>query len=235
MACDPIHDYSHKELAKILGSLAHNLLLQAKGGETSISRLEQESTALKIQAGEARRNLEIAHGQLDQLTTEMEHRHQMAGEQQPELQEEVVKLQTALAELQVNTAQREQQEKGMREELSEELQQAKGLLKRAEAELRERDAKDMAYEGHLQTEGIGATAVHGPNIMPDTPVDPETTQGGEPPGTTGDGPWEDDIHQHEPQGLTVNSITFLKMVQKSPGTDDQWHKIWKLHLRQQKS
>ncbi|XP_058250038.1 uncharacterized protein LOC131355645 [Hemibagrus wyckioides] len=75
----------------------------------------------------------------------------MAGEQEPELQEEVVKLQTALAELQVNTAQREQQEKDIREELSEKLQQAKGLLKRAEAELRERDTKAMAYKGHLQS------------------------------------------------------------------------------------
>ncbi|KAG7335142.1 hypothetical protein KOW79_001738 [Hemibagrus wyckioides] len=115
-----------------------------------MSRLEQESAALKIQAGEAQRNLEIAHGQLDQLTTKMEHRHRTAGEQEPELQEEVMKLQTALAELQVDTAWREQQENDLREKLSEELQRAEGLLKRAEVELKEREAKATAYEGHLQ-------------------------------------------------------------------------------------
>ncbi|KAG7316803.1 hypothetical protein KOW79_020344 [Hemibagrus wyckioides] len=134
MARDPTHDYSHKELAKILGSLAHNLFIQAKGGEASISRLEQESAALKIQAGESQRNLEIAHCQLDQLTTEKEHRHRMAAE------------------------------------------------------------------------SIGVTVMHGPGVRPDTPVDPGTTQGVEPPGTAGDGPWEDDVHQHEPQDPTTNGI-----------------------------
>ncbi|XP_051563271.1 uncharacterized protein LOC127446405 [Myxocyprinus asiaticus] len=131
MAHDLTQDYSHKELAKIVGSLAHNLLGQAKLSEASISRQEQEAAALKLQAEEAQRNWMRAQSQLDQLTSETQHQHRTADEKDPELQEE--------------------QEKDTREELSKKLQQAEALLRRAETELKEREARAKAREGHLQS------------------------------------------------------------------------------------
>ncbi|XP_051512780.1 uncharacterized protein LOC127417109 [Myxocyprinus asiaticus] len=151
MAHDPTQDYSHKELAKIVGSLAHNLLGQAKLSEASISRQEQEAAALKLQAEEAQRNWMRAQSQLDQLTSETQHQHRTADEKDPELQEEVERLQNALTDLCVDTARREQQEKDTREELSKKLQQAEALLRRAETELKEREARAKACEGHLQS------------------------------------------------------------------------------------
>ncbi|XP_051574270.1 uncharacterized protein LOC127452689 [Myxocyprinus asiaticus] len=151
MAHDPTQDYSHKELAKIVGSLAHNLLGQAKLSEASISRREQEAAALKLQAEEAQRNWMRAQSQLDQLTSETQHEHRTADEKDPELQEEVERLQNALTDLRVDTARREQQEKDTREELSKKLQQAEALLRRAETELKEREARAKACEGHLQS------------------------------------------------------------------------------------
>uniref|UniRef100_A0A673KEY2 Retrotransposon gag domain-containing protein n=1 Tax=Sinocyclocheilus rhinocerous TaxID=307959 RepID=A0A673KEY2_9TELE len=135
MSHDPTQDYSHKDhrLAKIIGSLAHNLLAQAKLGE------------------EAQRNLVLAQSQLDQLTSETQHQHRTADEKDPELQEEVERLQKALTDLRVDTACREQWKKDTREELSEKLQQAEALLMRAETELKERDARAKACEGHLQS------------------------------------------------------------------------------------
>ncbi len=56
-----------------------------------------------------------------------------------------------MADLRVDTARREQREKDTREELSEKLQQAEALLMRAETELKEREARTKACEGHLQS------------------------------------------------------------------------------------
>ncbi len=151
MPHDPTQDYSHKELAKIVGSLAYNLLSQAKLSEASISRQEQEAAALKLQAEEAQRNWVRAQSQLDQLASEIQHQHRTADEKDPELQEEVERLQKALTDLCVDTACREQQEKDAREELSEKLQQAEALLMRAETELKEREARAKACDGHLQS------------------------------------------------------------------------------------
>ncbi|RXN35775.1 olfactory receptor 51B2-like protein [Labeo rohita] len=99
MSHDPTQDYSHKDLAKITGSLAHNLLAQARLSETSISRLEQEAAALKLQAEEAQRDLALAQSQLDQLETETPHQRRTMDEKDPELQEEVERLQRALTDL----------------------------------------------------------------------------------------------------------------------------------------
>lgn len=49
MAHDPTKSYNHKELAKIIGALAHNLIFQARLSEKSIIHLEQEAAALKLQ------------------------------------------------------------------------------------------------------------------------------------------------------------------------------------------
>ncbi|KAL1254329.1 hypothetical protein QQF64_016558 [Cirrhinus molitorella] len=154
---DPARDYSNKELAKIAGSLAHNLLAQARMSEASISRLEQEAAALKLQAEETQRDLTLAQSQLDQLKTQ--HQCGTSDEKDPDLQEEVERLQEALNNLRVDAARREQREKDAREELSEQLQHTESLLRKAETELKERKAKVKACEGHLQSARAGITAL----------------------------------------------------------------------------
>ncbi|RXN21994.1 Retrovirus-related Pol poly from transposon opus [Labeo rohita] len=99
MSHDPTQDYSYKDLAKINGSLAHNLLAQARLSEASISRLEQEAAALKLRAEEAQRDLALAQSQMDQLETETPHQRRTTDEKDPELQEEVERLQKALTDL----------------------------------------------------------------------------------------------------------------------------------------
>uniref|UniRef100_A0AAY4B215 Retrotransposon gag domain-containing protein n=1 Tax=Denticeps clupeoides TaxID=299321 RepID=A0AAY4B215_9TELE len=149
MAHDPTQDYSHKELAKITASLAHNLLGQAKLSEATIHHQERQTAALKLQDERSQRNLTLVRRQLEQLTLETQDR--TAHKQHPELQEELERLQNTLTDLRVDTAHREEQEKDAREELSENLNEAKTLLMRAVTELKEREAWARACEGHLQT------------------------------------------------------------------------------------
>ncbi|XP_028847214.1 uncharacterized protein LOC114796870 [Denticeps clupeoides] len=149
MARDPTQDYSHKELAKITASLAHNLLGQAKLSEATIYHQERQTAALKLQDERAQRNLTLVRRQLEQLTLETQDR--TAHKKNPELQEELERLQNALTDLRADTAHREEQEKDAREELRENLNEAKTLLMRAENELKEREARARACEGHLQT------------------------------------------------------------------------------------
>ncbi len=93
----------------------------------------------------------LAQSQLDQLASETQHQHRTADEKDLELQEEV--------HLHVDTARREQKEKDAREELSEKLQQAEALLMRAETEIKEREARAEACEGHLQSARAEASAL----------------------------------------------------------------------------
>ncbi|KAK2852180.1 hypothetical protein Q7C36_007381 [Tachysurus vachellii] len=130
-------DYSHKELAKILGLLTYNLIAQTKTEEEKNSRLQQELLSFQIQAEEARRNLAQAHDQLDRIQAETQRQREMADEEDAELQEKVKGLQQALTNLRADTARREQQDK----DTQEELRQAKALLIRAETELKDRVAK----------------------------------------------------------------------------------------------
>lgn len=151
MANDPAQSYNHKELAKIIGALAHNLIVQSKLSEGNVTSLEQEVTALKLQAQEARRNQEDAERRVDQLTRRPREQQAATDEEDQELREQVERLQDALADLRTDTEHREQLEKETRKELAEELQHAEALLVKAEAELKERTAKVKACEGHLQT------------------------------------------------------------------------------------
>ncbi|XP_028817151.1 uncharacterized protein LOC114768880 [Denticeps clupeoides] len=104
MARDPTQNYSHKELGKIIASLAHNLLGQAKLSEATIHHQEHETAALKLQAEKAQRNLTLVRRQLEYSTP------RRAG-------------------------------KDTREELRENLNEAKTLLMRAETELKEKEAR----------------------------------------------------------------------------------------------
>lgn len=149
MAHDPTQSNNHKELAKIIGALAHNLIVQTRLSERNVTHLEQEAAALKLQAEEARRNQAHAQSRLDQLTLEAQDQRGRVDDKEPELQEEVERLRGAFADLRVNTEHQQLLEQEAMEELSGKLQQAEALLVRAETELKKRDAK--ACEGHLQT------------------------------------------------------------------------------------
>ncbi len=149
MAHDPIQSHNHKELAKIIGALAHNLIVQTRLSERNVTHLEQEAAALKLQAEEARRNQAHAQSRLDQLTLEAQDQRGRVDDKEPELQEEVERLRGAFADLRVNTEHQQLLEQEAMEELSGKLKQAEALLVRAETELKERDAK--ACEGHQET------------------------------------------------------------------------------------
>ncbi|XP_051965510.1 uncharacterized protein LOC127631438, partial [Xyrauchen texanus] len=149
MVHEPTQSYNHKEWTKIIGSLAHNLVAQARINEKSNLDLEQEAAALKLQAEEARRNQTKTQSQLDQLRLETEEQRKEEDETDPEQKKEVERLQNALENLLRDTDQREQSERTAREELDEKLQQAESLLTRAETALKDRDAKARACEKHL--------------------------------------------------------------------------------------
>ncbi|KAK9966338.1 hypothetical protein ABG768_003456 [Culter alburnus] len=134
MAHDPMQSYSHKEWAKLIGGLTHKLITQARLNERSNALLEAAQTQHR----------------LDQLLLENQDQRGTADESDPELQEEVERLQKALEELHLETGRREQLEKESRAELTGKLQQGEALLARAEIELKDRDAKAWACENHLK-------------------------------------------------------------------------------------
>ncbi|ROL46652.1 hypothetical protein DPX16_21111 [Anabarilius grahami] len=103
--------------SQVFGTVREALL-----NEKSNIHLEQEAAALKLQAKEAQKNQAHSQSHLDQLLLETQDRCGTADETDPELQEEVERLQNALAELRVETEHREQLEKESREELNGKLQ-----------------------------------------------------------------------------------------------------------------
>ncbi|KAK2910828.1 hypothetical protein Q8A67_002961 [Cirrhinus molitorella] len=136
MAHDPTQSYNSKELAKIVGALAHNLIAQVKLSDGSITLLEQETTAFSLQMEEARRNQVDAENRVEQLTQE--------------LQAEVARLQDDLSDLRSDADLREQAGELARRELESRLQQAETLLEWAEIDLKEREAKAKAFERHCK-------------------------------------------------------------------------------------
>ncbi|XP_057184542.1 uncharacterized protein LOC130551023 [Triplophysa rosa] len=148
MAYDPVQSYTHNELVKIIRALAHNLITQVKLSDGTVTLLEQDTVALKLQAEEARRNQADAQNRLDQLTLEAQ--KPAKEEWHVELKEEVERLQETLTDLRTHTERRERLEKQAREDLECKLQEAETLLKRAETELKEREAKAKASKRHFQ-------------------------------------------------------------------------------------
>lgn len=149
IARDSTQSYSHKEMARITGAIAHNLIIQLKRDERNVTHLEQDAATLKLQAKEAWRNQEDAQTRLDWLTQEYKDQQQLIEEEHKRIKNEARQLHKAISQLHTDTEHREQQEKTAKEELGK-LLQAKSLLVRAKAEQKERDAKSKAYENHLQ-------------------------------------------------------------------------------------
>ena len=146
MSNDPTQTYSSKEWSRIIGSLAHNLVAQARLAEEDNANLEKEIAGLKTQLKEARKQKDNAQEHLDQLLLEVEAKD----ETHPELQKEVERLQKALEDLRTDTDKRMQSEKRTTEELQDRLRRGDALLKRAESELKDREARAKACEKHLQ-------------------------------------------------------------------------------------
>ncbi|CAM4530039.1 unnamed protein product [Leuciscus chuanchicus] len=147
---DPTQSYNYKDGARIVSSVAHNVVAQARLSERSNIDLEQQAATLKLQAEEARRDQARTQSRLDQLLLETQYRREKEDATDPELQKEVERLRNALQDLRLDTDQREQLERETRKELNEKLQQSDALLRRAETELKETDAKARACEKHLQ-------------------------------------------------------------------------------------
>ncbi|CAM4610264.1 unnamed protein product [Leuciscus chuanchicus] len=149
-AQDPSQSYTHKELARITGTLAHLLVAQARLSERSNIDLEQQAAALKLQADEAWKDQARTQSRLDQLLLETQNQREKEDTTDPELQKEVERLRNALQDLRLDTDQREQLEREARKELDEKLQQSDALLERAKTELKETDTNARACEKHLQ-------------------------------------------------------------------------------------
>ncbi|XP_067298521.1 tropomyosin-2-like [Pseudorasbora parva] len=146
MTHDPTQSCSNKEVAKILGSLAHVLIAQARLSEGSYANLEQDAATLKLQAEEAWRDQALALLRLDQLLdTEKE------DETDKEQRKEVERLQKTLEELRRDADRRVQSEKDARKDLDEQLRHGESLLERANDELKDGDARAKAYAKHLQS------------------------------------------------------------------------------------
>ncbi|KAK9980986.1 hypothetical protein ABG768_000560 [Culter alburnus] len=154
-------DLQHLSREQLDGDLNRLIRCRATArlNERSNALLEQEVTALKLQAEEARRNQAQTQHHLDQLLLETPGQRGTTEESDPEQQEEVERLQKALEELHLETGHREQMEKQSREELTGKLQHGEALLARAEIELKERDAKARACENHLRQARSEITAL----------------------------------------------------------------------------
>ncbi|ROK54661.1 hypothetical protein DPX16_21300 [Anabarilius grahami] len=135
MSHDPTSSY--KEWAKVIRAIAHNL---------------------KLQAEDARRNQAQTQHHHDQRLVEIQDQRWTADESKPELQEELQRLQKALAELHLEVERRELLEKVSREELTGKLQHSETLLAKAETELKDRHTKAMTCENQCKQAQKGVMA-----------------------------------------------------------------------------
>ncbi|XP_051982555.1 uncharacterized protein LOC127643739 [Xyrauchen texanus] len=137
MTDDSNQRYEHKYLTEVI-VLAHNL-----------TGLKQEVNNLKRQITESQTELTHAKNRIDQLEMEAQDRHKDPGRR--ESQEVIHRLQTALTA----AKQQEQLEKTAREHLEKVLFHKDSLLKTANSELLDKDARIMACEGQLNVSRAG--------------------------------------------------------------------------------
>ena len=144
MSQDPTHAYSAKDWSRIIGSLSHYLLSQARLLEEDKAKLEKDTAGLKTQLEEACKQKEQAHQRLEELLLEEEE------DTRPELQQEVERLQQALEDLRLDTDRTVEAEKQTTAALSEDLTRGEAQLERALTELKDKDARVKACETFLQ-------------------------------------------------------------------------------------
>ncbi|ROL45335.1 hypothetical protein DPX16_3667 [Anabarilius grahami] len=131
------HAETLEEWAKVIRAIAHNL---------------------KLQAEDARRNQAQTQHHHDQRLVEIQDQRWTADESKPELQEELQRLQKALAELHLEVERRELLEKVSREELTGKLQHSEALQAKAETELKDRHTKAMTCENQCKQAQKGVMA-----------------------------------------------------------------------------
>lgn len=144
MSQDPTQAYSSKDWSRIVGSLSHYLLSQARLLEEDKAKLEKDTAGLKTQLEEACKQKERAHQRLEELLLEDEE------DTRPELQQEVERLQQALEDLRLDTDRTVEAEKQTTAALSDDLIRGEAQLAQAHAELKDRDARVKACETFLQ-------------------------------------------------------------------------------------
>ena len=153
MSHDPTQAYSSKEWSRIIGSLAHHLVAQARLLEEDNTKLGKEITELKTQLereiAELKTQLEEACKQKDHTQRRLEDLLldiETEDETRQELQREVEGLQKALEDLRLDTDKIVEAEKRTTEALNNKLSRAEALLERANIELKDRDTRAKACE-----------------------------------------------------------------------------------------
>ncbi|XP_016380346.1 uncharacterized protein LOC107717956, partial [Sinocyclocheilus rhinocerous] len=131
MRQDPSQSYSHKELAKITGSLSHTLIATLKLSDSHAAHIQQELT--------------YAQRRIEQLELEAQERREGPDEVEQGTEEEINRLKGTLAD----TTQEIEQVKADYTERSNKLQYAAQLLEKAKADFREKNSRIKALETHL--------------------------------------------------------------------------------------
>ncbi|XP_042593646.1 LOW QUALITY PROTEIN: uncharacterized protein LOC109092092 [Cyprinus carpio] len=131
MRQDPSQSYSHKELAKITGSLSHTLITTFELGNRHAAHLQQELTC--------------AQQRVKQLELEAQERREGPDEVEQSAEEEITRLKETLTA----TTQEMEQVKVDYADLSNRLQYAEQLLKKANADFRDKNGRIKALETHL--------------------------------------------------------------------------------------
>ncbi|XP_016380901.1 uncharacterized protein PF11_0207-like [Sinocyclocheilus rhinocerous] len=131
MRQDPSQSYSHKELAKITGSLSHTLIATLKLSDRHAAHLQQELTR--------------AQRRVEQLEMEAQERREGTDEVEQGAEEEITRLKGTLAA----TTQEMEQGKADYADLSNKLQYAEQLLEKAKTDFRGKNGRIKALETHL--------------------------------------------------------------------------------------
>ncbi len=131
MRQDPSQSYSHKELAKITGSLSHTLISTLKLSDKHAAQLQQELTR--------------AQRRIEQLEREAQERQEGTDEVEQGAEEEINRLKETLAA----TSHEMEQIKEDFADRADKLQYAEKLLDKAKTDFRDKNSRIKALEAHL--------------------------------------------------------------------------------------
>ncbi len=131
MGQDPSQSYSHKELAKITGSLSHTLIATLKLSDKHAAQCQQELTS--------------AQRRIEQLEREAQEQQEGVDEVEQGAEEEINRLKETLAA----TSHKMEQIKEDFADRADKLQYAEQLLEKANADFRDKNSRIKALETHL--------------------------------------------------------------------------------------
>ncbi len=131
MGQEPRQIYSHKELAKITGSLSHTLIATLKLSDKHAAQRQQELTS--------------AQRRIEQLELEAQERQEGTDEVEQGAEEEINRLKETLAA----TSHEMEQIKEDYADHADKLQYAEQLLEKAKADFRDKNSRIKALEAHL--------------------------------------------------------------------------------------